>query len=121
MRKIATLFGVVVALAIPAAALAATLDTGKFTDFINEGDKCPKGAFYHIVHPGPDGGDDGTVSVVFSDGATPIPNLTTVTEASYQSPGKTTHYLVFNTGHLVSAEDDIAAGKLVISGYACKK
>ena len=38
-----------------------------------------------------------------------------------QSPGKTTHYLVFGTGTLLSAEDDISAGKLVISGVSCKK
>jgi hypothetical protein len=113
MRKILMLLGVVVALAIPTAALAASLDTSKFGDFIAQGDKCANGAFYHIVHPGPEGGDDGTVTVVFSNG--------TVTENSYQSPGKTTHYLVFSTGELLSATDDIAAGKLVISGVACKK
>ena len=53
MRKIVMLLGVFVALAIPVAALAATLDTSKFTDSIDKGDKCAKGAFYHIVHPAP--------------------------------------------------------------------
>ena len=57
---------------------------------------------------------DGNVTVDFSgtgDGTFP----------SYQSPGNTTHYLVFGTGTLVSATDDINSGKLVISGVACKK
>jgi hypothetical protein len=114
MRKILMLLGVVVALAIPTAALAASLDTGKFGDFISQGSACEHGAFYHIVHPGPDGGADGNVTVDFSgtgDGTFP----------SYQSPGNTTHYLVFGTGTLVSASDDISSGKLVISGVACKK
>ena len=84
MRKIVMLLGVFVALAIPVAALAATLDTSKFTDSIDNGDKCAKGAFYHIVHPGPDGGADGIVTVVFTDGV----NDVTKTENSYQSPGR---------------------------------
>ena len=113
MRRVLTLLGIFAALVIPTVALAATLDTSKFGEYITEGDKCPNGAFYHIVHPGPDGGDDGVVNVVFDNG--------TETEASYQSPGKTTHYLVFSTGKLLSASDNISAGKLVISGYDCKK
>jgi hypothetical protein len=116
MRKVLWTLGAVAALAIPTVALAATLDTGKFTTYINEGDKCANGAYYHIVHPGPDGGDDGVVTVTFDSGS---PNP--VVKGSYQSPGKTTHYLVFGTGKLLSASDNIAAGKLVISGYNCKK
>ena len=113
MRKFLTLLGIFAALVIPTVALAATLDTSKFGDQISAGDACADGAFYHIVHPGPDGGDDGTITVEFSNGD--------VTVDSYQSPGKTTHYLVFSTGTLEAAEDDIEAGKLVISGYECKK
>jgi hypothetical protein len=112
MRKILMLLGVVVALAIPTAALAATLDTGKFGDFISQGSKCQHGAFYHIVNP-QSGGLDGSVTVDFSgtgDG----------TFGSYQSPGNTTHYLVFGTGTLNSATDNLP-GFLVISGVSCKK
>ena len=114
MRKILMLLGVVVALAIPTAALAATLDTGKFGDFIDQGSKCQHGAFDHIVDPGPDAGQTGNVTVDFS-GTGDWRN------SWIQSPGKTTHYLVFGTGTLNSAEDDIPAGKLVISGVSCKK
>jgi hypothetical protein len=105
---------VVVALAVPVAALAATLETGKFGEYITEGDKCANGAYYHIVHPGPYGGAAGTVTVEFLS-----PDETKI-EHSYATHGKTTHYLVFSTGRLDSASDDIAEGKLVISGYRCK-
>ena len=112
MRKILTLLGVVVLLAIPTAALAASLDTGKFGDFIAQGDKCANGAYYHIVNPQSGGVDDATLDVVFS-------NETKNNVASYQSPGHTTHYLVFSTGRLQSAENNLP-GFLVISGYMCK-
>jgi hypothetical protein len=115
MRKILMLSGVVVALAIPTAALAASLDTGKFGDFIAQGDKCANGAFYHIVNPGSGGADDATLDVTFSDATE---NLTNV--ASYQSPGNTTHYLVFGKSELLTAENELP-GKLVISGVSCKK
>ena len=115
MRKALMLLAMFAALAIPTVALAATLDPSKFGEYITEGDKCPNGAYYHIVHPGPDGGDDGTVTVTFDSGTSPV------VEDSYQSPGKTTHYLVFGTGKLLTAEDDIPGVKLVISGYECKK
>ena len=115
MRKVLTLLAMFAALAIPTVALAATLDTSKFGEYITEGDKCADGAYYHIVHPGPDGGDDGTVTFKFSDQTDPE------TMPSYQSPGKTTHYLIFGTGTLEWAEDDIPGVKLVISGFECKK
>jgi hypothetical protein len=113
MRKILMLLGLVAALAIPTIALAATLDTGKFGDQIAAGDKCPKGAFYHIVNVQSGGADDATLDVVFS-------NETKNDVASYQSPGNTTHYLVFSTGELLSASNALP-GFLVISDYACKK
>ena len=113
MRKILTLLGVFAALAIPTIALAATLDTSKFGDYITEGDKCPNGAYYHIVNPQSGGVDDATLDVVFS-------NETKTNVASYQSPGHTTHYLVFSTGTLQSAENELP-GFLVISDYRCKK
>ena len=69
MRKILVLLGVVVALAIPVAALAATLDTSKFGDFIAAGIACgPTGADYHIVNVQSGGADDSTLDVV--DGRT---------------------------------------------------
>jgi hypothetical protein len=115
MRKsLLLLLGVVVALAVPAVALAAMLDTSKFGEYIRDGDACANGASYHIVHPGPYGGDDGIVTFKFSDEDVPE------TKPSYQSPGKTTHYMIFGTGTLESVSDDIADGKLVISGYLCK-
>ena len=113
MRKILMLLGIVAALAVPTAALAATLDTGKFTGYIDQGDKCAHGAFYHIVNPGSGGADDATLDVVFS-------NETKTNVASYQSPGNTTHYSVFSTGKLLSAENELP-GFLVISGVTCKK
>lgn len=115
MRRVLTLLAMFAALAVPTVALAATLDTSKFGEYISEGDKCPNGAYYHIVHPGPDGGDPGVVTVTFDSGVSPV------VQPSYQDPGKTTHYLVFGTGELTSAEDTIPAGKLVISGFECKK
>jgi hypothetical protein len=110
MRKLVTLLGIFVALAIPAAALAATLDTGRFTNDINSADKCAHGAFYHIVNP-QSGGQDGTLTMVFSN--------ETKTVNSYKSPGNTTHYLVFSTGKVVSAEDNLG-GFLNISDWSCK-
>jgi hypothetical protein len=113
MRKILILVGLLAALAIPAAALAAELNTDHFGDQITAGDKCAKGAFYHIVNVHSGGADDSTLDVVFS-------NETKTNVSSYQSPGNTTHYLVFSTGKLLSAENELP-GFLVISDYTCKK
>ena len=115
MRKVLMLLGLVAALAIPTVAIAASLNTGKFGDQITNGDKCSKGAFYHIVNPQSGGVDDATLDVTFSDASE---NLTNV--QSYQSPGHTTHYLVFGTSELTGASNDLP-GFLVISDYACKK
>src|SRR5262245_27224136 len=119
MRKIVTLLGIVAALAIPAVALAATLDTGRFTSDIGHADKCAHGAFYHIVNPH-SGGEDGTLTAVFQLAAGPPPVTETKMVDSSKSPGNTTHYLVFSTGKLLSASDDLD-GFLNISDWSCKK
>ena len=113
MRRILMSLAVVMALAVPTVALAATLDTGKFTEYITAGSQCPRGADYHIVNPQSGGVDDSTLDVVFS-GSGPQNNV-----SSYASPGHTTHYLVEGSGTLTFAENDLS-GFLVISGVKCK-
>jgi hypothetical protein len=116
MRKIITLLGVVVALAIPTAALAATLDTGKFGDLIGYGEDCgEEGAYYHFVNNqlGNPGVANGTIwgTIGGVDFGPTGPSM---------NNGPTQHFYVFGTGELTYAETSLG-GKLVLSGVECKK
>jgi hypothetical protein len=115
MRKFLTLLGLVAALAIPTVALAASLNTDHFGDLIAAGDDCANGAFYHLVNVQSGGADDSTLDVTFSDASENLDNV-----SSYQSPGTTTHYLVFGTSELQSAVNALP-GFIVISDVTCKK
>ena len=116
MRKIVTLLGIVVALAIPTVALAATLDTGKFGDLIAAGDACEDGAFYHFVNNQTGGAAAGTLTTVFDpagqDPANPV--------SPYMVLQNVQHFSVFSEGELISAVSTLP-GKLVLSDVACKK
>jgi hypothetical protein len=117
MRKILMLLGLVAALAIPAAALAATLDTGKFGDFISNGDKCSSGAWYHFVNNQTGGASAGTLTTSFSNPSDQFPGNDVGPLAVNQN---VQHFYVWSKGHLDSASTNLP-GKLVISGYACGK
>jgi len=115
MRKVLTLVGLVVALAIPAVALAATLDTSKFGDFIAQGDKCSSGAWYHFVNNQTNGAAPGTISTTFSSAqfpANPVGPLAVNQNVQM--------FYVWSQGTLTAASTTLP-GKLVISGVACGK
>ena len=115
MRKILTIVGLVVALAIPAVAIAATLDTSKFGDFITQGDKCSSGAWYHFVNNQTNGAAPGLLTTTFSSAqhpANPVGPL--AVNQSVQ------HFYVWSQGTLSAASTNLP-GKLVISGVACGK
>ncbi len=117
MRKILMLLGVVVALAIPAAALAATLDTGKFTDFIDKGSKCSRApsttSFNQARMVGRRDAHGGLHQAQLRDGTT---------SCARTEPGQRPRTTSCSArGKLVTAEDDISAGKLVISGVVVQE
>ena len=134
MRKTFLLVGLIVALVIPAAALAASLDTSKFKDFIAYGDNCDKtkipgtdvhyqGAWYHFV-----------LNQVGTDYLAGV-KLQTTFDPSGQFPGndvgptavlkKVQHFDVFSPGKLTGAmtvgADPGSSAKLVLSGVVCGK
>lgn len=131
LRKVFVLIGLVAALAIPAAALAATLDTGKFKDMIAFGNACDtkaggnyQGAWYHFVL--------NQVSGSYLPGV----KLTTTFDPAVQDPqnpvGPTAvnkqmqHFWVFSAAGLISANtsggvDPGPDAKLVLSSVTCGK
>jgi hypothetical protein len=112
MRKFFAFGALVLALAIPAVAYAATLDTSKFGGLIGQ---CGGGtATYHFVNNQLGGGvGNGTLSFSFAGG------LTGTTGPSMNN-GPTQHFLVTSNGTLTSASTNLG-GKLVLSDVSCKK
>jgi hypothetical protein len=108
------LVAMIAALVVPPAALAVALDASKFGDLIEEGDKCPNGAFYHFVNNQTRGASAGQLTAQFSNGPYgPV--------GPYQMSGPNVqHFSAFSTGKLLGARSTLP-GKLVLSGIACKK
>jgi hypothetical protein len=116
MRKFLMAVVVVVALAIPVAALAATLDTSKFGDLIAYGEKCENGAYYHFVNNQTGGAPDGTLNAMFG------PPTGLVTTGPYATAGPNVqHFSAFAEGPLLWANTGSLPGKLVLSDVSCKK
>jgi hypothetical protein len=113
MRKLFALGALLLALAIPAVAYAATLNTSKFGDLIGQ---CGGGtATYHFVNNQLGGGvADGTLTYSFSG------NPANQTTGPSMNNGPTQHFLVTSTGTLLSASTNLG-GKLVLSDVTCKK
>jgi hypothetical protein len=116
MRKFLMLVGLVVALAIPAAALAADFDQSKFGDLISAGDKCTAGAYYHFVNVQTEGAARGSITVDFS----PAGATNNVTQLADKVNPNNQHFLVFSTYALVDAISTLP-GRLVLSDITCKK
>jgi hypothetical protein len=111
MRKLMAFGALVLALAIPAVAYAATLDTTKFGGLIGQ---CGGGtATYHFVNNQLGGVPNGTLTYSFAGG------LSGSTGPSMNN-GPTQHFLVTSNGTLTSASTDLG-GKLVLSDVSCKK
>jgi hypothetical protein len=118
MRKIVTLLGLVVALAVPTVALAATLETGKFGDLIEEGEKCPYGAWYHFVNNQTGGATTGSLTATFTNPAD------TETVGPWAVNQNVIHYYVWGEGELTgatSSNNGSSDGKLVLSHIGCGK
>jgi hypothetical protein len=114
MRKFFALGALLLALAIPAVAYAATLDTSKFGDLIGQ---CSGGtATYHFVNNqlGNPGVPDGTLTYSFSG------HPANQTTGPSMNNGPTQHFLVTSSGTLLSASTNLG-GKLVLSDVTCKK
>ena len=105
MRKLIGLAVLLVALAIPTAALAATLSNGN-------GQTCGDAATWHFVNNQTGGAAAGTLTATFSDGSVWTVGPTSVLN-------KTQHFHVESAGTLVSASTDLP-GKLVLSDFSCE-
>jgi hypothetical protein len=127
MRKLLWTLGLVAALAIPAAAIAADWANPN-DELVGEGAKCKgtdlgggviaDGAWYHFVNnqlrPPPGGKlPDGELTAEFSDGSTETvgPSL---------NNGPTQHFLVFSGAVLEDASTNLP-GRLLLSSIECKK
>lgn len=110
MRKLFVLAGLVAALAVPTAAMAASLHEAHI------GSSCPAGDIgtYHFVNNQTGGtGAAGTLTVQFSSGNQgPI--------APYMVLKSVNHYSVTATGTLLGASTTLP-GNLVLSDLSCKK
>ena len=129
MRKFLFVVALVVAFVIPAAALAASLNTGKFQEYIGEGAKCQtksianSGAWYHFVLNKIDPAinkDDLRLTAMFS------PDADAVDQAPWATNNGTAHWWIFSPGHLDGAQTvgDTNPGlraMLVLSSYECGK
>jgi hypothetical protein len=115
MRKLIALSVLVLGLAVPAVAFAATLETSKFGDLIAQGSACPHGAVYHFVNNqlGNPGVPDGTISYSFTGGKSG-------STGPSMNNGPTQHFYVTSGGVLSSAATNLG-GKLVLSSVACAK
>ena len=109
MRKIFVLVGLVAALAIPAAAVSATLHgphQGVYT--------CSAGGTWHFVQNQTGGSQvDNTLTAEFSITGNVVAVQDKVT------PGGTYHWTISGAGTLVTATTTVAAGKLVLSDFSC--
>jgi hypothetical protein len=115
MRKLLVVAAVIAAIAIPAAALSATLDATKFTGLINAGAACEDGAFYHFVNNQTGGAAAGTLTATFDVG----PN--TVTGPYALAGPNVQHFSVFSEEKLTGASTGALPGKLVLSDVECFK
>lgn len=106
MRKFIGLAVLVVTLAIPTVAVAATLSNGN-------GQTCDGAGTWHFVNNQTDGASAGTLTANFSGGLT----VTTGAGAVNQ---KTQHFFVSTTGGatLLSASTNLP-GRLVLSDFTC--
>jgi len=106
MRKLIGLTVLIVTLAIPAAAVAATLSNGN-------GQTCTGAGTWHFVNNQTAGASAGSLMATFSGGVT----VTTGPAAVNQ---KTQHFFVSTTGGatLLSASTNLP-GRLVLSDFAC--
>ena len=103
MRKIFVVLGVVVAIALPAAALATTMDTSKFGNYITNGAKCKEttqGAWYHFVLNKIDDSVDKSGIGFKATFTNETVNLSTPT---FYNNG-TAHYWLFSSSFLTKAE-----------------
>ena len=117
MRKIFLLVGIIAALAIPTAAIAATWDNHQNGDLVAAGAACEDGdagAWYHFVNNQTGGAAAGSLTAVFTNPAA------TVTTGPLAVNQNVQHFYVWAEGTLVSATTTIP-GRLVISGIACGK
>ena len=114
MRRLIAVAALVVALAIPAIAYAATLDTSKFGDLIGQGAACSHGAIYHFVNNQLGSGlPDGTITFQFS-------GHSQGSQGAAFNNGPTQHFFVGSTGTLQWANTNLP-GKLVLSSVTCAK
>lgn len=124
MRKFVMLVGLIVALAIPAVALAADFDPSRFGDLIGDGDDCALGADYHFVNVHTAGASAGTISVYFDNGivvpANDVGQPDQLNQAASKVNSHNQHFLVFSTGTLGDAVSSLP-GRLVLSDITCKK
>jgi len=109
MRKVLMLVALVAALAIPAAAVSATLHgphQGVYT--------CSAGGTWHFVQNQTGGSQvDNTLTAVFSITGNVVAVQDKVT------PGGTYHWTISGAGTLVTAATTVVAGKLVLSDFSC--
>lgn len=106
MRKFIGLAVLIVALAVPAAAVAATLSNG-------DGQTCAGAGTWHFVNNQTGGASAGTLTANFSGGLT-------VTTGPASVNKNTQHFFVSTTGGatLVGASTDLP-GRLVLSDFSC--
>ena len=115
MRKLLVVAMMLAAIAIPAGALSATLDTSKFGDLIAAGDACEDGAFYHFVNNQTGGAAAGSLTATYNAGAP-------VTTGPYALSGPNVqHFSVFSEARLTGASTGALPGKLVLSSVTCAK
>jgi len=108
MRKIFVLAGLLVALAIPATAYAATLH-GPHQNVYT----CSAGGTWHFVQNQTGGSQvNNTLTAVFSGG-----NVVALQDKV--TPGGTYHWTISGTGTLINASTTVAAGNLVLSDFTC--
>jgi hypothetical protein len=116
MRRSLLLLGLIVAIVFPAAALAATLNTSKFGDLIEEGDKCASGAWYHFVNnQTATNAPPGTITTTFTSEQFPA-NAVGPTAVNRHVQ----HFYVWSQGTLTGASTTLG-GKLVLSHIVCGK
>jgi hypothetical protein len=122
MKKFLLAAGVVVALAIPTAGIAAELQASHL------GSECKSSGLvnWHFVNNQTGGATSGTLTAYFETGGTDtnggLPGDITLTDSQPEVHGPTLHFNVLTSGfaELVGANTGSVPGKLVLSDF-CKK
>ena len=104
MRKLFLTLGIVIALAIPVTALAATLNPSQ------EGTSCPGSGTWHFVSPG--GNSGSRLSATFTEGSVSGMIPTKVNNG-------TAHWTLTASGTLDTASTTGAGNRLVLSDFTC--